>query len=142
MLRWLKEDLATNPKRCTLAYWHHPFFSSGGAYGNQAEMRPTWNALYGANADVVVKAHDHIYERFAPQDPNGAADPSRGIREFVVGTGGAELYSLGTIKSNSEVRSNDTFGVLELTLRSGGYYWEFVPVEGETFMDSGSGSCH
>ncbi len=141
MLRWLKEDLAANPKRCTLAYWHHPLFSSG-PHGNQAKMKPTWDALYEANADVVVNAHDHIYERFAPQDPDGAADPTRGIREFVVGTGGAELYPLGTIKPNSEVRSNDTFGVLQLKLRSGSYDWEFVPVEGETLMDSGSGSCH
>jgi hypothetical protein len=91
---------------------------------------------------VVLSGHDHHYERFAPQDPNGAADPKRGIREFVVGTGGAGLHALGTLKPNSEVRNNDTHGVLKLTLKADSYGWEFVPVAGRTFTDSGSTQCH
>jgi len=140
MLRWLKEDLSANPKTCTLAYWHYPLFSSG-YHGNIASMKPTWDALYAANADVVVNGHDHSYERFAPQDPNGEADSERGIREFVVGTGGASLRPFETIKANSEVRNADTHGILKLRLHPTGYDWEFIPVAGETFRDSGSGSC-
>src|SRR5215212_11095522 len=90
MVTWLEEDLAANPRTCTLAYFHHPLFSSG-EHGNQIFMKPTWDALYAADADVVVSGHDHDYERFAPQDPGGVADPVRGIREFVVGNGGREL---------------------------------------------------
>ncbi len=141
MLRWLKEDLAANPKTCTLAYWHHPLFSSG-HHGDNAVMKPTWNALYAANVDVVLNGHDHDYERFAPQDPNGVADSEVGIREFVVGTGGASLRPFGTIKPNSEVRNADTHGVLKLTLRPTGYDWKFVPVANGSFTDSGSGGCH
>jgi hypothetical protein len=141
MLSWLKNDLAANPTRCTLVDWHHPLFSSG-AFGNYIKMKPAYQALYDNHADVVLSGHDHIYERFAPQDPSGAADPRRGIREFVVGTGGAPLAGFGTIKPNSEVRNNDTNGVIKLTLRSDSYDWEFVPVAGKNFTDSGSGSCH
>lgn len=142
MLKWLEEDLAANPETCTLAYWHHPLFSSGETHGNQDKMKPAWDVLYAANVDVVVNGHDHDYERFASQDPNGVADPERGIREFVVGTGGASLRPFGKIQPNSEIRNADTYGVLELTLRTSGYDWEFVPVTGSTFTDSGSGSCH
>ena len=141
MVMWLKEDLAANPKTCTLAYWHHPLFSSG-THGNQDKMQPTWEVLYASNADVVVNGHDHDYERFAPQDPSGAANSEQGIREFVVGTGGGGHTTFKTLQPNSEVRNADTFGVLKLTLNSGGYDWEFVPVAGETFTDSGSDSCH
>ena len=141
MLRWLKEDLAANPKACTLAYWHHPLFSSGN-HGNNAYINPIWDALYAANADVVVNGHDHIYERFAPQNPSGVADSDMGIREFVVGTGGAYHSPLGRILPNSEVRNTDTHGILKLTLHQTSYDWEFVPVEGQTFTDSGSANCH
>jgi 3',5'-cyclic AMP phosphodiesterase CpdA len=141
MLGWLKNDLAANLKTCTLAYWHHPLFSSG-YHGNDAKMKPTWDALYAADVDVVVNGHDHDYERFAPQNPSGTTDSERGIREFVVGTGGASLRPFEGIKPNSEVRNADTHGVLKLTLRSGAYDWEFVPVAGKTFTDSGSGNCH
>lgn len=138
---WLKADLAANTKRCTLAYWHHPRFSSGD-HGNATSTQPLWDVLYAADADVILAGHDHNYERFAPQTPTGAADPLRGIREFVVGTGGRSFYSFGTIKPNSEVRNNNTWGVLKLTLHADRYDWEFVPVAGKTFTDTGTGMCH
>ncbi len=138
---WLRNDLASHPAPCTLAYWHQPLFSSG-QHGNDYEMKPIWRALYEAGADVIVSGHDHDYERFAPQDPNGVRDPARGIREFVVGTGGKSLRSFRIPVANSEARSNDVFGVLKLTLRPKSYDWEFVPVAGKTFRDSGSGVCH
>jgi hypothetical protein len=141
MVTWLRNDLAANPKKCTLAYFHHPLFSSG-ANGDRAKMRPTWDALYAANADVVVSGHDHSYERFAPQRPDGTLDTGRGIREFVVGTGGASLNTFGTIKPNSQVRNRHTHGVLKLTLRPSSYDWRFVPVAGQSFTDSGTTSCH
>jgi hypothetical protein len=141
MVSWLKADLAANPRACTLAYFHHPLFSSG-QHGDQTKMRPTWDALYAANADAVISGHDHNYERFAPQNPQGQADASRGIREFVVGTGGGSLRSFGTIQPNSQVRNATTYGVLKLTLSTNSYGWQFVPVAGKTFTDSGITSCH
>jgi hypothetical protein len=141
MVSWLRNDLAANPNRCTLAYFHHPLFSSG-KHGNQTKMRPAWEALYAANADVVVNGHDHHYERFAPQRPGGVLDRERGIREFVVGTGGASHSRLGTVKANSRVRNASTYGVLKLTLNADSYSWKFVPVAGKTFTDSGTTSCH
>jgi hypothetical protein len=102
--QWLRADLAANPNICTLAYWHAPRFSSG-QHGNKASSQALWQALYEYGADVVLNGHDHIYERFAPQNPNGQAD-ARGIREFVVGTGGAALYSFGSIQPNSQARNN------------------------------------
>ncbi|MGH7674027.1 MAG: metallophosphoesterase family protein [Gemmatimonadales bacterium] len=138
---WLRADLAAHPVSCTLAYWHHPRFSSG-EHGSDDSPAPLWQALYDAGADVVISGHDHTYERFAPQTPAGAADPARGIREFVVGTGGASLYDFTTIAANSEARGNTTHGVLKLSLRPSGYDWEFIPVAGGTFRDSGSGRCH
>jgi hypothetical protein len=125
-----------------LAYWHKPLFSSGGAHGNDLEITPLWQALYDAHADVVINGHDHNYERFARQDPQGHPDDSRGIREFVVGTGGKNLRPFGTIKANSEVRNNEAFGVLKLTLRPSGYDWLFLSQEGRTFTDSGTTACH
>jgi len=142
MLTWLKNDLSANPKACTLAYWHHPVFSSGSEHGNDPKMKPAWETLYAANADVVLNGHDHDYERFAPQTPSATADNSRGKREFVVGTGRVGLKPFGTIRANSQVRNASTFGVLKLTLNAGSYAWKFVPVTGETFTDSGSGQCH
>jgi hypothetical protein len=139
---WLRQDLKTNTKSCTLAYWHHPRFNSGREHGNSLAVAPFWDALYEYNAEIVLNGHEHIYERFAPQTPNAVADNVRGIREFVVGTGGANLYQFGTIKANSEVRNNTADGVLKLTLFSGGYQWNFVPAAGATFTDSGSGTCH
>jgi acid phosphatase type 7 len=128
---------------CTLAYFHKPLFSSGAKHGNDPEMKPLWQALYEANADVVINGHDHDYERFAPQDPDGNADSKRGIREFVAGSGGKNSHrTFATPKPNSEVRDAETFGVLKLTLHSSSYDWEFVPQAGKNFHDSGSGHCH
>jgi hypothetical protein len=137
---WLQQDLASHPNACTLAYYHIPVFSSGGRANNN--MKQIYTLLYNNNVDLVLDGHDHIYERFAPQNPNGQADTLRGIREFIVGTGGANHTSIATIQPNSEVRNVDTFGALKLTLHPTGYDWQFVPVAGKTFTDSGSNSCH
>lgn len=139
--QWLRADLAAHPAVCTLAYWHQPLFSSGG-HGGDSAFRAFWQALYDYGADVVVNGHDHDYERFASQDPNGTLDWAKGIRQFVVGTGGKSHSAVGSAVANSEVRNSDTFGVLKLTLHSNGYDWEFVPQAGKTFTDSGSQSCH
>ena len=138
--KWLRADLAANKAVCTLAYWHRPLFSSGN-HGNSSRVQPFWNSLYEYGADVVLNGHDHTYERFAPQSPSGKAEPNRGIREFVVGTGGAGLYPFPSIQPNSEVRNNTTFGVLKLTLHATSYDWQFVPVAGQSFTDSGTGNC-
>jgi hypothetical protein len=141
-VRWLKADLAQEDKSCTLAYFHHPLFTSGEYRPGIREVKPLWETLYAAGADVVLNGHDHNYQRFAPQDPDGEADPERGIREFVVGTGGRSHYSILEPIANSEVNNDETYGVLKLTLRPQGYEWRFVPVEGEAFTDSGSARCH
>jgi acid phosphatase type 7 len=117
-------------------------FSSGSEHGNDPRMRPSWDALYEAGAEVVLNGHDHDYERFGPQTPAGKADSKRGIREFVVGTGGNSLYAFLPPKPNSQVRNVHTYGVLKLTLHPRSYEWKFVPVAGKTFTDSGSDSCH
>jgi len=140
--RWLGDDLARSPAACTLAYWHHPRFSSGSTHGSTEAMAPLWATLYELGADVVLAAHEHHYERFAPLDASGAVDPERGIRSFVVGTGGRSHYGFGPALAGSEVRHTGTYGVLALTLRPDGYDWRFVPQNGRTFSDSGSGRCH
>jgi len=147
--RWLRTDLAAHRATCTLAYWHHPLFSSGKEHGGDEAMQPVWQALYDAGADVVLSGHEHNYERFAPQDPDGRLDRKRGIRQFVVGTGGSSHYGFGRILKTSEVRNAETFGVLVLTLHPASYNWVFVPVGsrpdrngGRIFPDSGSATCH
>jgi hypothetical protein len=140
--QWLRADLAASTKPCTLAYWHHPRFASGSHHGSSTTPQPLWQALYDANAEIVISGHEHNYERFAPQTPTGAANASRGIREFIVGTGGTDFYPSGTAIANSQVRNTGTWGVLKLTLSSNGYSWQFIPVAGKTFTDSGSGTCH
>lgn len=141
--KWLQQDLAEHPNTCTLAYFHKPLFSSGLAHGNDPEVKPFWDILYHGGADVVVNGHDHDYERFALQDPNGKVDSEHGIREFVVGTGGKNSHRVfGATRPNSEVRQADTFGVLKLTLHAKSYDWEFVPEAGKKFTDSGTGTCH
>ena len=134
-------DLAAHRTTCTLAYWHIPLFSSGGraALNSQA----LWQQLYNAGADVVLNGHDHIYERFAPQTPGGVADAAQGLREFIVGTGGANHTSLVATAANSEVRNTNTYGILKLTLHPSSYDWQFIPAAGTgTFTDSGTQSCH
>ena len=140
--KWLRADLAAHPAACTLAYWHKPLFSSGGAHGNDLTVKPLWQALYEANADVILGGHDHDYERFAPQTPDGLADAKRGIREFVIGTGGKNHRPFGDIKPNSEWRDATAFGVLKLALKPNSYDWQFIPEAGKSFTDSGTGTCH
>jgi hypothetical protein len=140
--KWLRADLAAHPVACTLAYWHKPRFSTGSAHGDDLSVKPLWVALYDANADVVVGGHDHNYERFAAQTPDGVADPKRGIREFVVGSGGKNLRSFRDPEPNTEARDNTAFGVLKLTLKPHSYDWQFIPQAGKTFTDSGTGECH
>lgn len=137
--QWLRAVLAANDRPCTLAFWHHTPFSSS-PRAPSAVMLPIWQALHAAGVDVVLAAHEHHYERFAPMDASGAAD-STGVRLFVVGTGGRDLHTFGTAHPASEVREDDTFGVLKLVLRDGSYDWAFIPVEGTDFTDSGSKSC-
>lgn len=138
--QWLKSDLAAHPNSCTIAAWHHPRFSSG-ANGSYLMMQPIWQDLYDNGVDVVLNGHDHDYERFAPQTPTGNLDLSRGISEFVVGTGGKSQTPILQGLPNSEVRNTGTFGILKLTLHQGSYDWEFVPVSGGTFQDFGSRSA-
>ena len=140
--KWLREDLTEHPVACTLAYFHKPLFSSGGKHGDDLTVKPLWDALYQAGADVVINGHDHDYERFAAQTPEAKADPVRGIREFVVGTGGKNVRQFEAPHANSEVRNADTFGVLKLTLEDRRYRWEFVPVDGGIFRDAGESACH
>jgi hypothetical protein len=139
--QWLENDLANNPAKCVLAYWHEPRFSSQ-SFAAGPSSAAFWSDLYAAGAEVVLNGHAHVYERFAPQTPSGAPDPTNGIREFVVGTGGEDLSGFDSIAANSEVRDNTTFGILELTLHPGSYDWRFVPAAGGSFTDSGTASCH
>ena len=142
--QWLRADLAAHKNyACTLAYWHHPRFNSGQEHGNNTHVTPLWNALYDNNADVILNGHEHVYERFAPQTPNGAADNGRGIRQFTIGSGGNGHYAFkATPEANSVARNNTAYGVLKLTLRTGGYDWQFVSAAGSSYTDTGSGVCH
>jgi len=138
--RWLAADLAAHPAVCTLAYWHHPRFSSGDKHGNAKKMAAFWELLQQHGADVILSGHEHVYERFGPQNAAGEADAS-GIRQFTVGTGGRSLRGFGVIQPNSEARSGAAYGVLALTLHEASYDWEFVPVTGASYSDRGSASC-
>jgi hypothetical protein len=142
MEQWLRADLAAHPTNCTLAYWHHPRFSSGGQHGSDSRIQPFFQALYDAGVEVVLNGNEHVYERFAPQTAAGVADPTQGVRQFTVGTGGYFFYQFGTILPNSEARSTNVYGVIKLSLHASGYDWEFLPEAGRTYADSGSGSCH
>jgi len=138
---WLAADLAAHrAARCTIAYFHHPRFSSG-MHGNHYQMQKMWDLMYANGVDVVASGHDHLYERFAPQDPEGNADPALGIRQFTVGTGGAEFYSVSTRQPNSEVLINDKHGILVLALGNAGYAWAFETVN-HAIADEGAGRCH
>jgi hypothetical protein len=137
---WLAADLAANPAACTLAFWHHPRFNSGDHHGSEEEMAEIWAILDEHEADVVLSGHEHLYERFGPQDAEGDADAD-GLRQFTVGMGGRSHYDFGSPLPNSEKRDDDTYGVLKLTLRPTSYDWEFVGVEGSDFTDTGSDDC-
>ena len=137
--QWLAADLATHQNQCILAYWHIPLFSSGGRAA--VNTYPIWQQLYAAHADLVLDGHDHIYERFAPQTPDGIADPVSGIRQITVGTGGANHTSIAALAANSVVADTTSFGILKLSLHPGSYDWQFLPVDG-SFTDSGSAACH
>jgi 3',5'-cyclic AMP phosphodiesterase CpdA len=138
---WLQADLAAHATTpCTVVYFHHPRFSSG-KHGNHFQMQKIWDIIYANGVDLVLSGHDHLYERFAPQTPDGVADDVRGIRQFTVGTGGAEFYAVSTVQPNSEVIINDSHGVIALALDESAYAWAFVGVD-RTIRDSGTGSCH
>ena len=138
-VEWLRRDLTSNPSECTLAYWHHPLYSSG-EHGNNPKVRPLWKALNAADAELVINGHNHNYERFAPQNAYGKKR-SGGIREIVVGTGGRNLRPFRNIEPHSRVRNRRTFGVVKLRLGLDDYGWEFVPETGGTFTDSGQDDC-
>jgi hypothetical protein len=139
---WLEADLAKHPAACTLAYWHHPRFSSG-ISGGDADMATIWRDLYRAGVDVVLAGHDHDYERFAPLDADGFVDKQFGIREFVVGTGGVDHHDLREpLQTGSEKAIPNRFGPLTLTLHPDGYDWAFNPIDGPEPLDSGHASCH
>ena len=137
---WLRADLAAANAKCSMAYFHHPLVSSG-ENGGSSRQRDLWRTLYEFGVDVVVNGHDHVYERFAPIDPDERLDTARGIRQFTVGTGGAKLYGFPRVERNSEVRGS-AWGVIRFGLRESGYSWEFIPVAGESFHDSGTDVCH
>src|SRR5207249_357851 len=140
---WLRSDLAATSKQCVLALWHNPRFYSttSTSFSPTSSVKPFWDDLYAAHAELIINGHMRDYERFAPQTPAGAADPVNGIREILVGTGGEGLDAANTlIIPNSEARISGVYGVLKLTLYDGSYAWQFVPVAGQTATDSGSGS--
>jgi hypothetical protein len=138
---WLKSDLDAYPHQCALAIWHQPRFSDG-PHGSSTRMDPVWKLLYAHGAEFVISGHDHDYERFAMMNGTGQKDPTKGMRQFVVGTGGAGLYSFKTTLATSQVRNSATHGVLRLVLKAASYEWHFMPIAGETFSDAGSNNCH
>ena len=139
--QWLRADLAAHSNDCTLAMWHHARFSSGHD-GDNTFMQTMWKDLVDGNAEILLSGHSHDYERFAPQDANGNLDTSNGVRQFVVGTGGAFFTGLGTsFDDNSQAHQNNTYGILQLTLRADAYDWRFVPEAGKSYSDSGTTSC-
>ena len=140
-VKWLRRDLVANPRLCVLAYWHRPRWSSGDHHGGEHKMQALWKVLHTAGAELVINGHEHHYERFKPMNATGIADPN-GMREIVVGTGGAGLYGFGSTHPSSEVRNSSTHGVLKLALKTDSYTWRFVPVAGKTFTDTGTTSCH
>lgn len=139
-VRWLRNDLDKLSNKCTLAFWHNPRFSNGKDHPSDPAYNDFWKVLYEASTEIVLNGHSHYYERFMPIDPYEYVDKDKGIRQFIVGTGGKNLTN--TSLPNDEHRNNETFGVLKLVLYEDRYDWEFVPIEGQTFTDSGTGYCH
>lgn len=145
-LDWLRAELTDHPSRCTLAFWHHPLYSSGG-HGSVPKMKDAWALLHAAGAELVLSGHDHDYERFAPQDADGKLDHARGMRQFVVGTGGAYPTPFLLPVKHSETRDASRNGVLRLRLREDGYDWEFLEATPPSLPnasppDHGSAACH
>jgi hypothetical protein len=138
---WLKNDLAVNPKLCVLAYWHKPLWTSGSGHQGTEAMQWIWSILHNAGAELVINGHAHNYERFKEMNVYGGA-ASPGLRQIVVGTGGSDLHSFGSPLSTSQVRNSSTHGVLKLTLTSTSYSWQFVPIAGQSFTDSGTTNCY
>lgn len=138
-LKWLEDDLEKKSSNCTMAYFHHPLFSSS-QHGPNSFVKPIWDILYKNKVEIVLNGHDHIYERFSTQNPEGIPD-ANGIRQFIVGTGGRSLYKFDFSPKNSEVKNNNSFGVLKLTLKNNSYGWEFMSTESTGFIDSGSEKC-
>jgi hypothetical protein len=137
--RWLVADLKAHSNQCTMAAWHHPLYS---ASEREIAMQPMWNDLYDYGADLVLTGHVHRYERWAPQNKGGGRDDTFGIREFVVGSGGRNFHSLNSFPANMEAGNDNTFGVLRLGLHATSYDWQFLPIAGSSFTDSGSTNCH
>ena len=138
-VQWLRGELAANPSACALAYWHHPRFSSG-PHGDTPAMQPIWRVLHDNGVEMVINGHDHFFERFAPQDAEGRLDPVHGIRQFIVGTGGAGLTMPVQVRANSDARWS-VHGVLQLVLRGNAYTWGFVSDTGAA-TDIGGAPCH
>jgi hypothetical protein len=146
-LLWLSNDLErnhnTDTAKCTLAYWHHPLFTSGPSAGSSGMMREVWKVLYDRGVDIVVNGHDHLYERFNPQDFNSRPDAPAGIRQYTVGTGGAPLYAFGPTAPNSAFKMNQSYGVIRFTLRDVGWDSVFVEAVTEAQIDLSTGNlCH
>lgn len=139
--KWLKRDLKNNPSRCTMAIWHHPRVSSA-PEGKDKSVKPFWDLLYEYGADVIVNGHSHIYERYAPQNPDLKIDYESGLVQFIVGTGGAFFEDLKTIQANSQAKITQTHGILVFELYEDRYDWGFLPVDGVSFFDSGTMYCH
>jgi 3',5'-cyclic AMP phosphodiesterase CpdA len=137
---WLQADLQANANSCSVLYMHHPRYSSGTNHGSYVSVDPLWDLFLQYGGDIGLAGHEHQYERFAPQNANDQADPN-GAEFFVVGTGGKNVYGFGTPVANSLVREAGTFGILTLEFSGDGYTYQFEPILGQTFTDSGSGSC-
>ena len=138
---WLQDDLAENAGSCVGAYWHHPRWSAGATHGSLTKSAPFWDVLYEYGAEFVYSGNDHTYQRFAPQTPSGQVDQARGLRQFVVGTGGTQHYPLNAPLANTQVQTTGTFGALKLTLHANSYEWRFLPQDGRTFTDTGTTDC-
>jgi hypothetical protein len=143
-VEWLRQELARSTARCTLAYWHHPRFSSGLWHGNNTRIQSVWEVLYTHGVDLALVGHEHNYERFAPMNSAGQRDDTWGIRQFVIGSGGESNYPVDTLGTHpmSEAFRTRVPGVLALELRADGYSWRFLSLAGRNFTDSGSGTCH
>lgn len=139
-LAWLRADLAQHPARCVMAYWHHPRWSNS-SHGDNTKVAPFVQTLYDAGAELVFTGHDHNYQRFQPRNPSGELDDASGLREFVVGMGGRDRYKIRS-EDGADAGTDDSFGVLSVTLRPEGYDWRYVPAAGGTDADQGSAACH